>query len=161
MIAAVANGPLMAREARGRRKLDLVRGLLANLVLVALAGCGAPKPAPAAPQRPRGIENVAKPAGNRETVAWEADERRWMTLLLEELRRSGEQAGAPRLVELVARAEALLQQADRGELTREQLLVGLQQAERAMTDPVSDRVTEKLGDLREAMRHARVVPRRN
>ena len=87
------------------------------------------------------IENVTVPVRNGEAVTWEPDERRWITLVLRELRQSGEHGGYLRLVELVERAEALLRQADHDELTKEQLLVRFQQAEQAMTDPVSDRIT--------------------
>ena len=127
-----------------------------NLVLVAGVGCGAPGPAPA---QPVVIENVAPPVRNREAVTWEADERHWMALVLKDLRQSGERAGHSRLLDLVNRTEIMLDRADRGELTLEQLLVAFRQAEDGMTDPVGDAVTQQLDDLRAALRHGRRVPR--
>jgi hypothetical protein len=41
-----------------------------------------------------------------------------------------------------------------------QLLMGLRQVEDAMTDPVGDRITQLIDDVREVMRRVRRVPAR-
>jgi hypothetical protein len=90
---------------------------------------------------------------------WAADERAYLTRLVADLHKTGDQQHHPRLVELATSVDALLEAAERGEITKNQLLEGYAQAEQAMTDPVDRRVQEQLDDLREAMRRSRIVER--
>jgi len=138
-----------------------MRWLLATCMVLATAACyRAPRaPKPAAVAEPQAsVAAKAEPANSRETIAWESDQRQFLTALLRDLRRSGEQGGYRSLVEYVGAVEALLAQADHGELTKVQLLMGLRQVEDAMTDPVGDRITQQIDDVREVMRRVRIVP---
>jgi len=140
--------------------------LATGMVLVTAACHRAPQPTAVAQPRASTVEKVpeptkvAEPVSHGETVMWQPEERQFLMDLLKELRRSGERDAHRSLVEYVGGVEALVAQADRGELTKEQLLTGFQQVEERMTDPVGDRITEQMNDLREVMRRARRVPGR-
>jgi hypothetical protein len=134
--------------------------LATGMVLVTAACHRAPQPtAVAQPRAGAEPEKVAEPVSHSETVTWQPEERQFLMDLLKELRRSGERDAYRSLVEYVGGVEALVAQADHGELTKAQLLTAFHQVEERMTDPVGDRITQQMDDLREVMRRAWVVGR--
>jgi hypothetical protein len=150
-----------------------MRWALATAMVLVTAACHrAPQPTAVAQPRAGTVERtaepvkapepatVAEPVSHGETVMWQPEERQYLLDLLRELRRSGERDAYRILVEFVGGVEALVAQADRGELTKVQLLTDFQQVEERMTEPVGDRITQQMDDLREVMRRARRVPGR-
>ncbi|TMQ03582.1 MAG: hypothetical protein E6J91_46465 [Deltaproteobacteria bacterium] len=132
--------------------------LATGLVLVAAACHRGPQPATVSQPKTGVAENRADPAARRETVAWDAEERQYLTRLLAELQRSGERGGYPHLVDYVLGVRDLVERADRGELAKTELLMDARELEKAMTDPVGGPISQQLDDLREILRRARVLP---
>jgi hypothetical protein len=92
----------------------------------------------------------------RQPLTLDADERDYIEVLLRELRGAGERGHAhPGLVDFVARVEALLRQAEHGELSQRVFLERVYDLEEAMTDAVDEDIQVLLDDLREALRRAR------
>lgn len=122
------------------------------VLLVFVAACGG-----SAPPAPPPVTNEVAPVAEGEPLRWDEFEREFMFDLLAELQATSERDGHPRLGDLVVKVEALIRQAEHGELTRALLLERYEALVAAMTDPVEEYVTIQLDDLRALLRKARVA----
>ncbi len=126
-----------------------------TLLVLVLCGCGGAKPSSGLAPSPV-VSNEPEPVPDREPLSWVVADREYIAALLAELRRTGERDHRfPGLVDFVGRVEALLRQAEHGELTKHLLLERFHELEEAMIEPVDEGTQVSLDDLREAMRQVR------
>ncbi len=125
-----------------------------RLALLLLAACATAKPAPATPAP----ANEAEAVPDRERLGWNEGVRPFLTDLLAELRATGEREGFAKLLELVVKVEALIRQAESGELNLGVMLARYDQLVVEMTDPIEEWVAIQLDDLRGLLRKAEVAP---
>ena len=86
----------------------------------------------------------------QDSVALDHDERAYVEAILAELRNVAQRDKVPELEDFAKKIEALLKQAEKGEITKEQLLDALAEAENALqknAEPKQEEVDKKLADM--------------
>lgn len=78
------------------------------------------------------IDPVEEKKNNPDAPTWDPDDRSYTRDLLDELRATAKRDDIPELEDYVKRVEELLQLADQGEISKEQLLEELEKAEKAL-----------------------------